>query len=141
MTIAVQCAACGKRFKAKAEHAGKKARCPGCASPLTIPTPPAPSPATPALADLLDDELSASAAATATPAMAEKKPAARKCRQCGDELVEGSHYCLACGCNNRDVAGAVATTALSYDKRQQKLEAASRPRHWLLTWFMSGWFR
>ncbi len=143
MTIAVQCGGCGKRFKAHAEHAGKKVKCPGCGAPITIatasPTPAKPiAPAAPSLGDLLDDELQVTAPAAA---QAQAKPAGRKCRQCGDTLIEGSHYCMACGCNNRDVAGAIAGTALAYDQRQQQLEAQARPRHWLVQWLFAGWFR
>jgi hypothetical protein len=136
MTIAVQCGGCGKRFKASDQHAGKNVKCPGCAASITIPAATT-APAAGSLGDLLDDELKVSAPAPAAAA----KPAGRKCRQCGDELIEGSHYCMACGCNNRDVSAAVGATALAYDKRQQKLEAAARPRHWLVQWLFVGWFR
>ncbi len=51
MSIAVACA-CGKRFKAKDEYAGKRAKCPACGQPLTIPQPPPAKPAT-------DDEIMA----------------------------------------------------------------------------------
>jgi hypothetical protein len=36
MPIVVACS-CGKQFRAKDEHAGKRLRCPGCGQPLTIP--------------------------------------------------------------------------------------------------------
>src|SRR5262249_9652615 len=41
MAIKVQCPnpACGKVFSVKPEYAGRKAKCPGCSSPLIIPTP------------------------------------------------------------------------------------------------------
>lgn len=41
MAIKVQCPnpTCGKVFSVKEEHAGRKAKCPGCSSPLIIPTP------------------------------------------------------------------------------------------------------
>lgn len=41
MAIKVQCPnpGCGKVFSVKEEHAGRKAKCPGCASPLIIPSP------------------------------------------------------------------------------------------------------
>jgi hypothetical protein len=38
MPIPVQCV-CGRSFKAKDEHAGKRGRCPGCGQVLEIPTP------------------------------------------------------------------------------------------------------
>ncbi|MHC4876141.1 MAG: hypothetical protein ACYTGL_06550 [Planctomycetota bacterium] len=37
--IAVECDACGKRFKAKAKLAGRSGKCPGCGSPITVPKP------------------------------------------------------------------------------------------------------
>jgi rRNA maturation endonuclease Nob1 len=142
MTIAVRCTGCGKQFKAQAEHAGKKVRCPSCATPLTIPIPTETPAAAPSLGDLLDEELASAAKAQAAAATTnERKSSAKKCRQCGDELVAGSHFCLACGFNNRDVASAVANTAIAYDKRQQKIEALARPRHWLVQWLFSGWIR
>ena len=139
MTISVRCTGCGKQFKAKAEHAGKKVRCPSCAAPLTIPAAAEAPASAPSLGDLLDEELAAPAQTAAKES--EQKPQAKKCRQCGDELIKGSHFCMACGFNNRDVAGAVASTAIAYDKRQQKLEALARPRHWLVQWLFSGWLR
>ena len=36
MAIPVSCA-CGKQFRAKDEHAGKRGRCPGCGQPVQIP--------------------------------------------------------------------------------------------------------
>lgn len=41
MSIKVQCPnpACGKVFSVKPEYAGRKAKCPGCSSPLIIPIP------------------------------------------------------------------------------------------------------
>src|SRR5689334_11754078 len=38
MSIEVSCQ-CGRRFRAKEEWAGRRAKCPGCGSPLVIPTP------------------------------------------------------------------------------------------------------
>jgi len=38
MAIAVSCKQCGKSFKAKDELAGRAVRCPGCHSPLKIPS-------------------------------------------------------------------------------------------------------
>jgi DNA-directed RNA polymerase subunit RPC12/RpoP len=35
--ILVECDDCGKRFKAKAEMAGKSRKCPGCGSPILVP--------------------------------------------------------------------------------------------------------
>jgi hypothetical protein len=65
MSIMVACQ-CGKRFKAADQHAGKKARCPGCGQALTIPAPPRP-------VEEADDILS-----LAEPAQAEVfQPAAR----------------------------------------------------------------
>jgi rRNA maturation endonuclease Nob1 len=138
MTVSVRCTGCGKQFKAKAEHAGKKVRCPSCATPLTIPAANEPPASAPSLGDLLDEALAAPAQSATT--ASETKSTAKKCRQCGDELTPDSHFCLACGCNNRDVAGAVASTAMAYDKRQQKIDAALRPRHWFVTWLFSGWW-
>src|SRR5437588_6084651 len=40
MSIVVSCQ-CGRRFKAKDQWAGRRAKCPGCGGPLIIPTPPA----------------------------------------------------------------------------------------------------
>jgi|GEM_PF-206330 len=37
--IAVECDACGKRFKAKPTMAGKSGKCPGCGSRITVPEP------------------------------------------------------------------------------------------------------
>lgn len=37
MAIRVVCPSCGKQFGARPEHAGKRAKCPGCATVLTIP--------------------------------------------------------------------------------------------------------
>ncbi|MBI1313092.1 hypothetical protein GC176_17520 [bacterium] len=37
--IAVECEACGKRFKAKAQMAGRTGKCPGCGSSITVPEP------------------------------------------------------------------------------------------------------
>src|SRR5260221_6006501 len=36
MSILVSCA-CGKQFRARDEHAGKRGRCPGCGQPVQIP--------------------------------------------------------------------------------------------------------
>ena len=35
-TLEVACARCDKRFRVRAEFAGKTSRCPGCSAPLTI---------------------------------------------------------------------------------------------------------
>ena len=37
--IPVECDACGKRFKAKFEMAGRTGKCPGCSSQITVPEP------------------------------------------------------------------------------------------------------
>ncbi len=45
-TLDVSCARCEKRFRVRAEFAGRSTRCPGCSAPITvggIPAPAAPS--------------------------------------------------------------------------------------------------
>jgi hypothetical protein len=39
MSISVTCASCQRIIRAKDEYAGKRVRCPGCQSPVTIPAP------------------------------------------------------------------------------------------------------
>lgn len=48
---------CGKRFQAKAEHAGKQTRCPACGKPLALPTPMTAAESWSNVAALLDEEL------------------------------------------------------------------------------------
>jgi len=38
MSIAVTCPKCSASFKAKDEHAGKKAKCPKCGGPIVVPS-------------------------------------------------------------------------------------------------------
>jgi hypothetical protein len=50
-SVAVSCPACGKRLRARADLAGKKAKCPACGQPVPVPVPgatPAPGPTRPA---------------------------------------------------------------------------------------------
>lgn len=47
MSIFVSCQ-CGKKFRARDEHAGKRVKCPNCAAALTIPSPPSAARAIPA---------------------------------------------------------------------------------------------
>jgi hypothetical protein len=40
MPIELECSGCGKTLRVPDEHAGKQARCPGCKTVLTVPSPP-----------------------------------------------------------------------------------------------------
>lgn len=56
MPIAVKCGKCGKGLKAPDNLAGKRVKCPGCSSPISVPAPPAaPAPARNLLDGLEDD--------------------------------------------------------------------------------------
>lgn len=80
MPISVACA-CGKKFQAKDELAGKRVKCPGCGQPLLIPAPQAAKPQ------------QAGAGAQAAKPPAAKKPAAKQAPQpelspmLGDDLL------------------------------------------------------
>lgn len=60
MPIAVTCPSCSATFNVKDEYAGKRAKCPTCAEPLTVPGGAAPTPAArpkaSAIAKALEDE-------------------------------------------------------------------------------------
>ena len=72
------CPSCGKTLNVKDEYAGKKARCPGCQEPLTVPFAP--------------EAADAASAAAVAPA-----PSASACPSCGGALPEGAVFCVACG--------------------------------------------
>lgn len=38
--ITLRCGNCGRGFRAKEEHAGKRLKCPNCEAPITVPAPP-----------------------------------------------------------------------------------------------------
>lgn len=65
MSISVVCQ-CGKKFQAKDEHAGLKAKCPVCGQPLAIPKLGEKAAATPAIATMKTAEIPAVSAKAAT---------------------------------------------------------------------------
>jgi hypothetical protein len=125
VSLTISCPACSQKLTANEKLFGKRVKCPKCAAAIQIPSP---QPSND-LSDLLDEEM---AMAPSADEVSSPSPArGPRCERCGDELVEGSRYCVACGHNNMDVAGAIGQTELELGARQQKMEAQSRPRHWL----------
>lgn len=127
MSLAISCESCGQKLTAGEKLYGKKVKCPKCGTALAIPTPAA-SAAVSDIGDLLDDEPAPAPEPSAETATKKSGP---KCKQCGDELPEGTRYCVVCGYNNIDMDATVGQTALDYGKRQQKIAAQGQPRHWL----------
>lgn len=129
MSQIIYCPGCRQKLQADEKLFGKKVKCPKCKSPIEVPSPPDEDAALASdISDLLDDAL------TVPPKEASPAPEQShvpKCSRCGDELTEGSRYCVVCGHNNVDGDGAMGKVAMDFDKRQQRLEAMQRPRHWL----------
>ena len=93
--ITVQCT-CGKRLKAPASAAGKKAKCPKCGSVVRIDAPPPPPEeegvlGLDALYDLAEKEAQVAAQQEAT------APATVRCPSCGSALQADAVLCVNCG--------------------------------------------
>jgi hypothetical protein len=99
-TISVACG-CGKRLKAPASAAGRRAKCPACSAPVLIPQPDPPA------ADSADDALYELAAQAESAPV----PTATVCPQCRTAMPDTAVLCTHCGYNTRtgkSVAAAVA---------------------------------
>jgi len=105
MSIRVTCDRCGGRFQAKAELAGKQAKCPRCRATLAIPNPPtgSVSPTVSQLAEDLSRAVSALAAGesgtTSEPARQLPGPSASRlgdCPWCGEAWPDGADRCSKC---------------------------------------------
>lgn len=113
--IAIQCA-CGVKLKVPASAAGRRAKCPKCGEPFTVPVPAettASAPAAPPADDLLGDLVAQERAATVTapqPGAATVASAPpRPCPHCGVVLAGGAVVCTSCGYNlqtGRQIKGA-----------------------------------
>ena len=93
--ITVECK-CGKRLKAPASAAGKRAKCPACGNVLTITAPPPPAEddmGLNALYDLADQEskVAEQQAASGSP----------RCPGCSREMPAGAVLCVNCGYDMR----------------------------------------
>ena len=64
MKVEFKCDNCGKAIAASSEHAGKSTRCPGCQSPVVIPSP--------SNGQLLDDELATAETLAGNPGLSEE---------------------------------------------------------------------
>ena len=96
MNISFNCTKCGKTCQTKSENAGKRAKCRGCGTVLTVPSPQASAkPATPeqpsmtTLLDEMDEELAAAQSA-------EQRIRDAGCPTCGRPYPPGQSRCSAC---------------------------------------------
>jgi hypothetical protein len=108
--IKIICPTCQKQLKAPASHAGKRAKCPGCGTIMSIPEiiheaeevpeeplPPPPPPLTPNLQSLFDEEQEYRIAeGPKIEAPAAREPMRRPCPMCGEMIVLGAAKCRYC---------------------------------------------
>lgn len=134
--ITVACA-CGARLKVPAAAAGKRARCPKCGEPFTVPAP-EPPPAPPAdLAGSAADDLSVLEQASAAPGAAVAAP----CPGCGAALPLGAVLCTACGYNlktGRKLKGAKVGSAAGSAAVGAAAKAAKAAGNFVLGCVLSG---
>ena len=86
MAIVVACR-CGRRFQADDAWAGRRARCPGCGTELTIPQPAGPRASAPSPSPLEDILEEAKIGEEAGP----------RCPECHEPIQPGAVLCVACG--------------------------------------------
>ncbi len=121
-TITVHCE-CGKRLKAPASAAGRKAKCPACGKVMLLSAPPPPEPEPevdqfeisnePSFDDFSHlDELAAKEQQAAVEA--EANDASARCPNCSRVLEPGAALCVNCGYDVRK--GKVLTTATKVKK-------------------------
>jgi phage FluMu protein Com len=103
--IKIRCPKCQKALKAPESQAGKRAKCPGCGTIISIPeivheaeeVPEEPAlPPTPNMQSLLDEEQEyrlAEGPKVSTPA---QEPMRRPCPMCGEMIVLGAAKCRYC---------------------------------------------
>jgi DNA-directed RNA polymerase subunit RPC12/RpoP len=104
-TISVHCA-CGKKLKAPATAAGRKAKCPACGNVLVIEAPPPPpgeNDPLDALYDLAETEKSAAASN-----QVDDSP---RCPKCGSATAPGAVLCVNCGYDFRTKRKVTAKSA------------------------------
>lgn len=119
MPIKAQCGNCQAKFAVKDEWAGKKAKCPKCKAPMTIPgqpvrpkasAPPAQPSAKPANKPAVKPAAAGAAAVTTAPqhnplldllqeAGVEGVPQGPICENCGAEMKPNAIICVECGFN------------------------------------------
>ena len=126
MTVSIACESCGQKLTAGEKLYGKTVKCPKCSGAVHVPAPAIGND----LSDMLEEE------PAPPPENDEVSDATvgrgKKCERCGDELPPDTRYCVVCGHTNSKLEAKVAHTALEFDKREQRLEAMSRPHHWLV---------
>jgi hypothetical protein len=97
MAITVECG-CGKRFRVKDEHAGKRGRCPSCGAVVAIPAaePAGPGGPSPERAGPAGPRRAAEPGARAPQAAGPEI-----CPECGRPLAGGAVLCVNCGYDTR----------------------------------------
>lgn len=102
--VTVSCS-CGARLKVPAHAAGKRVKCPKCASVITVPTPEAVMAGASPESDWLDDLASAENSAPAADIPRPTRPAGGPsrslgvCAKCGVAMPGGAVLCTNCGYN------------------------------------------
>ncbi|MEA2710998.1 MAG: hypothetical protein QOF78_3599 [Phycisphaerales bacterium] len=124
-TISVVCS-CGKKLKAPASAAGKKAKCPNCGNVLTVTAPPPPPEEDNSLDALYD-------LAQESEQHAQQQQLAPRCPQCMREMGDGAVICTNCGYDTRTgkaiTPKVAAATGTKYDPAAAAAAAASASKN------------
>lgn len=107
MPISMRCPSCNKTLSAPDSAAGKKAKCPTCATLMVVPEvihnaepggiPDAPPPPLPPEYNMLDDILGTGPAAEPQQGSGAGGAPRRPCPMCGEEIVASAAQCRFCG--------------------------------------------
>lgn len=112
MSIEFSCQ-CGKQIKVADKFAGRRAKCPACGVPLTIPQPDAPD-------DDIDGDLLYEALGTPADTRPVEVPTAM-CGGCGKPMPGDSVLCTHCGYHK--ISGTYVKTASASDAKEKKEKA------------------
>lgn len=122
MPISITCPSCGKKLSAPESAAGKRAKCPKCATIVMVPNPQEPIVDEPVAENPLDpdfDDLGLPAANPYASPPPVDEPERRPCPACGEMIVASAAKCRFCG----EVFDPTLTRVVGSGKRELCTEA------------------
>ncbi|MCJ7543985.1 MAG: rhomboid family intramembrane serine protease [Phycisphaerae bacterium] len=143
--IRFACTSCGSKFKVSDDKGGKRAKCPRCATAMTIPLPPPPQPQEIGEYRLAEEDGQPPPAPPQAPAARVRrapsaaaeapKPAGGRvvrCPSCIQPLPAESRICVDCGVKLPSGRPVLTSRGVDLDELEIKADKTIRPLSWLI---------